>query len=709
MISINELCNEISRYHPNPDISIIKRAFLYASYYHKNQRRLSGEPYINHPLAVAKILTELKADDKTVSAGILHDVVEDTNQSLERISKFFGDEVAFLVDGVTKISNLNVNLEADEKQIENLRKMFVFMARDVRVILIKLSDRLDNMRTISHLPQEKQKRIANETLKIFAPIAHRLGLYNMKTELEDLSFEILQPDAAKYIKEKLQEIIPKSQKFIDHFRHKVEEILKKEEISNFRIENRVKGIYSIWEKIVNQGIDIENIYDIIGFRIIVEDIGDCYRCLGIIHSHFKPIPGKFKDYIAIPKPNGYKSLHTKVIIPGGYKVEFQIRTFKMHEEAEYGIASHWIYKEGSPISESGLKIFSWLRNILETSRESQYYEVRSISEDIYPHEIYVFTPKGDVKILPRGSTVLDFAYSIHTELGSRCTGAKVNGKLQPIDYILKSGDIVQIITSKTQKPKRSWLNFVITQRAKSRIKQFVVKEEKSIAKEIGEETIKKELRKYNLDFQKLVRDGVISKVCTQMKIKSIEDLLISIGMGKISITSFIKTLKKIVEAKDEKPENIQETTQKQQIQNQDELTGDLKGVKTRFALCCSPVYGDESVGYITKGYGIVIHRKDCVQIQNLPQERIIKISQANFPFEAIYIGRVKLFVDYPEIMSEIISNLNKKGYRVKEIISREHNSRFEMEITILVKNKDDIENVIREISSIENTFGVQRI
>lgn len=705
MISISELCNEVLKYHPNPNLSTIKRAFLYASYYHKNQRRLSGEPYINHPLSVAKILTQLKADDKTVSAGLLHDVVEDTNQSLERISKFFGDEVTFLVDGVTKISNLNVNLEADEKQIENLRKMFVFMARDVRVILIKLADRLDNIRTISHLPPEKQKRIANETLKIFAPIAHRLGLYNIKTELEDLSFEILQPDAAKYIKEKLQEIIPKSQKFIEDFKHKVEEILKKEEIQNLRIESRVKGIYSIWEKIVNQGIDIENIYDIIGFRIIVEDIGNCYRCLGIIHSHFKPIPGKFKDYIAIPKPNGYKSLHTKVIIPGGYKVEFQIRTYKMHEEAEYGIASHWIYKEGSPISEFGLKIFSWLRNVLETSRESQYYEVKNIVEDIYPHEIYVFTPKGDVKILPRGATVLDFAYSIHTELGSKCTGAKVNGKLQPIDYILKNGDIVHIITSKTQKPKRSWLNFVVTQRAKSRIKQFVVKEEKIIAKEIGEETIKKELKKYNLDFQKLVKDGIISKICAQMKIKSIEDLLISIGMGKISITSFIKSLKKIGETKEEKPE----ITQRPQIQAQEELIGDLKGVKTRFALCCSPVYGDESVGYITKGYGIVIHRKDCAQIQNLPQERIIKISPSNFPFEATYIGRIKLFVDYPEIISDIISNLNKKGYRVKEIVSREHNSRFEMEVTILVKNKDDIENVIRELSSIEKTFGVQRV
>lgn len=704
MISISEICDEVVKYHPSPNISLIKRAFLYASYYHKNQMRLSGEPYITHPLSVAKILTELRADDKTISSGLLHDVVEDTGQSIERISKFFGDEVAFLVDGVTKISNLNVNLDADEKQIENLRKMFVFMARDVRVILIKLADRLDNIRTLSYLPTDKQKRIANETIKIFAPIAHRLGLYNIKTELEDLSFSILQPDTAKYIREKLQEIVPKSQKFIDEFKEKIQEILKKEGIRRFKIESRIKGIYSLWEKIVNQGIDIENIYDIIGFRIIVEDVGDCYRCLGIIHSHFKPIPGKFKDYIAIPKPNGYKSLHTKVIIPGGYRVEFQIRTHKMHEEAEHGIASHWIYKEGSPISDAGLRIFSWLRSVLETSKESQYYEVKNISEDIYPHEIYVFTPKGDVKILPRGATVLDFAYSIHTELGARCAGAKVNGKLQPIDYILKSGDIVEVITSKNQKPKRSWLNLVVTQRAKSRIRQFVVKEEKVIAKEIGEETIKKELKKYNLDLQELIKSGVLSKVASQMKIKSLEELYISIGMGKISIVSFIKNIRKLIEPKEEKTD----TQQKQQIQTTEELIGDLKGVKTRFALCCSPVYGDEAVGYITKGYGIVIHRKDCPQLHNLSQERTIRINQTNFPVESTYFGRIKLFVDYPEMISEIISKLNKKGYRVKEITSREHNSKFEIDITVLVRNKKDIESIINELSSLENTFDVRR-
>lgn len=706
MISISEICSEVLKYHPAPNISIIRRAFLYSSYHHKDQRRLSGDPYIIHPLSVAKTLVDLRADDKTIAAGLLHDVVEDTGESLERISRFFGGEVAFLVDGVTKISNLNVNLEADERQIENLRKMFVFMAKDVRVILIKLADRLDNLRTIHYLPQEKQKRIAEETLKIFAPIAHRIGLYNMKTELEDLSFSVLQSDAARYIKERLQDIVPKSQKFIDELKEKVEEIMRKEDFKNFKIESRIKGIYSIWEKTLNRGISIENIYDIIGFRIIVEDVGDCYRCLGIIHSHFKPIPGKFKDYIAIPKPNGYKSLHTKVIIPGGYKAEFQIRTYKMHEEAEFGIASHWIYKEGSPISDSGLKIFSWLRSILELSKDSQYYEVKKISEDIYPDEIYVFTPKGDVKILPRGATVLDFAYAVHTELGSRCTGAKVNGKLQPIDYTLRSGDIVEVLTSKTQKPKRSWLNFVVTQRAKSRIKQSMIKEEKGIAKEIGEETIKKELKKFNLDFHHLVRDGVISKAMEQMRIKSVEELLIGIGMGKISVNALLKHIRKIIDSKEDKPVVDQKPEQQEAT---GELVGDLKGVKTRFALCCSPVYGDESVGYVTKGYGIVIHREDCPQLKNLPKERTMKIKTSEFPAEASYVGRIRLLIDHPDVISEVISNLMKGGYRVKKFVSREEDGRLELDIHVFVKDRNDMDNMIGRLSALDGVSEVRRV
>jgi GTP pyrophosphokinase len=702
---IKEICDAITSYHPSPDLSLIKRAYIYACYYHKSQKRLSGEPYIVHPLGVAKILTELRADDKTIAAGLLHDIAEDTPTTIEDIKKHFGNEVAFLIDGVTKISKFKINLNADERHIENLRKMFVFMAKDVRVVLIKLADRLDNMRSIEFLPEESRKRMADETLKIFAPIAHRLGLYNIKTELEDRAFEVLYPEAAEYIKKRLKKIREEGEKIIKETEKKVAEILEKEGIEEFKIESRIKGIYSIWDKTIRQGIDIENIYDIIGLRIIVKTIPDCYRVLGILHSYFKPIPGKFKDYIAIPKPNGYKSLHTKVILPGGNKVEFQVRTYEMHKEAEEGISAHWAYKEKSPISPAGMKIFSWLRNILELSRENPEYEVEKIVEDIYPDEIYVFTPKGDVKVLPRGATVLDFAYSIHSELGATCVGAKVNGKLQPIDYTLKSGDVVEIITSKNQKPKRSWLNIVITQRAKSRIKQFINKEEKQISKEIGEETLKKELRRLGISFYDIIKTGQLHKVINSLNIKDLDELFILLGSGKISVNYIIKNIKKFFnEQKLEKGKEKENIPQQEEIK---ELRGSLKGIKTRFALCCTPVYGDEVVGYITRGYGIVIHRKDCEELSHLDKERLIKIPQDELPNDQ-YISRIRFFADSEEVISDVIAKIKKEGFEVKEFRAKGNDKKFEFEIRVKVKDKSDVEKIISELSSMKNIQNIGR-
>jgi GTP diphosphokinase / guanosine-3',5'-bis(diphosphate) 3'-diphosphatase len=702
---IKEICDAITSYHPSPDLSLIKRAYIYACYYHKSQKRLSGEPYIVHPLGVAKILTELRADDKTIAAGLLHDIAEDTPTTIEDIKKHFGNEVAFLIDGVTKISKFKINLNADERHIENLRKMFVFMAKDVRVVLIKLADRLDNMRSIEFLPEESRKRMADETLKIFAPIAHRLGLYNIKTELEDRAFEVLYPEAAEYIKKRLKKIREEGEKIIKETEKKVAEILEKEGIEGFKIESRIKGIYSIWDKTIRQGIDIENIYDIIGLRIIVKTIPDCYRVLGVLHSYFKPIPGKFKDYIAIPKPNGYKSLHTKVILPGGNKVEFQVRTYEMHKEAEEGISAHWAYKEKSPISQAGMKIFSWLRNILELSRENPEYEVEKIVEDIYPDEIYVFTPKGDVKVLPRGATVLDFAYSIHSELGATCVGAKVNGKLQPIDYTLKSGDVVEIITSKNQKPKRSWLNIVITQRAKSRIKQFINKEEKQVAKEIGEETLKKELRRLGISFYDIIKTGQLHKVINSLNIKDLDELFILLGSGKISVNYIIKNLKKFLNGqKLEKGEEKESISQQEEIK---ELRGSLKGIKTRFALCCTPVHGDDVVGYITRGYGIVIHRKDCEELSHLDKERLIKIPQDELPNDQ-YISRIRFFADSQEVISDVIAKIKKEGFEVKEFRAKGNDEKFEFEIRVKVKDKSDVEKIISELSSMKNIQNIGR-
>jgi len=720
-MKIKEIIDAISQYHPLPDVSLIKRAYIYACYYHRDQKRLSGEPYIIHPIQVAKILTELRADDKAVAAGLLHDVAEDTPRTIEDISKHFGNEVASLVDGVTKISKFNVNLNADERQIESLRKMFVFTAKDVRVILIKLADRLDNMRSIEFLPEESKKRMAEETLKIFAPIAHRLGLYKIKTELEDRAFEVLYPEAAEFVKKKIKKIKDEGEKIIAETEKKVAEILEKEGIENFRIESRIKGLYSIWEKMFKQGIDIENIYDIIGLRIIVPEVADCYRVLGILHTYFKPIPGKFKDYIAIPKPNGYKSLHTKVLLPGGAKVEFQVRTYQMHKEAEEGISAHWVYKEKAPISPSGMKIFSWLKSILEMSRETPEYEVKKISEDIYPDEIYVFTPKGDVKVLPRGATVIDFAYAIHSELGEKCVGAKVNGKLQPIDHILKSGDVVEIITSKNQKPKRSWLNFTVTQRAKARIKQYLNKEEKQIAKEIGLENLKRELRKFGLNLSEIMRAGLFQKIANSLNINDIEDFFIMLGSGKLSLNYVIKSLKKLLTTGEQtelqriEPEKEKETKEKEernkiqnQISNIKELQGNLKGVKIRFALCCTPVPGDDIVGYITRGYGIVLHRQDCQELEYLDKQRIVKINSEELPQDK-YISKIKFIANSEEIISDIISKMRKEGFEISEVkIKEKEENKFEFELKLKVKDKSEVEKIMQEISAMKNIQNVGR-
>jgi (p)ppGpp synthetase, RelA/SpoT family len=720
-MKIKEIIDAISQYHPLPDVSLIKRAYIYACYYHRDQKRLSGEPYIIHPIQVAKILTELRADDKAVAAGLLHDVAEDTPRTIEDISKHFGNEVASLVDGVTKISKFNVNLNADERQIESLRKMFVFTAKDVRVILIKLADRLDNMRSIEFLPEESKKRMAEETLKIFAPIAHRLGLYKIKTELEDRAFEVLYPEAAEFVKKKIKKIKDEGEKIIAETEKKVAEILEKEGIENFRIESRIKGLYSIWEKMFKQGIDIENIYDIIGLRIIVPEVADCYRVLGILHTYFKPIPGKFKDYIAIPKPNGYKSLHTKVLLPGGAKVEFQVRTYQMHKEAEEGISAHWVYKEKAPISPSGMKIFSWLKSILEMSRETPEYEVKKISEDIYPDEIYVFTPKGDVKVLPRGATVIDFAYAVHSELGEKCVGAKVNGKLQPIDHILKSGDVVEIITSKNQKPKRSWLNFTVTQRAKARIKQYLNKEEKQIAKEIGLENLKRELRKFGLNLSEIMRAGLFQKIANSLNINDIEDFFIMLGSGKLSLNYVIKSLKKLLTTGEQtelqriEPEKEKETKEKEernkiqnQISNIKELQGNLKGVKIRFALCCTPVPGDDIVGYITRGYGIVLHRQDCQELEYLDKQRIVKINSEELPQDK-YISKIKFIANSEEIISDIISKMRKEGFEISEVkIKEKEENKFEFELKLKVKDKSEVEKIMQEISAMKNIQNVGR-
>lgn len=688
---IVEIQDAIRSYHPNPDFDIIRRAYVFAWIYHKDQKRLSGEPFISHPLAVAKILTELKADDKTVTAGLLHDTVEDTPATLEEIKKHFGKDIAFLVDGVTKLSKADFKVR-DERQAENLRRMLIFMAKDIRVIIIKLTDRLDNIRTAEYLPQDKREEMALETIEIFAPTAHRLGMYNLKIELEDIAFSILKPDIAKMIKAHLKEAGNYRQKYIDENTQKLKRILAREGIKA-EVQGRLKGIYSIYKKVLREGIDIADLHDVIAFRVIVPTVKDCYQALGVIHSKLKPVPGRFKDYIAMPKFNGYRAIHTTVIGDDGQKMEIQIRDEKMHREAEEGIAAHWMYKSDTPIDESELKRFSWVKTLLEMSRKTLRFElIEEVKEGLFPDEIYVFTPKGDVKILPKGATALDFAYAVHTDLGERCQGAKVNGKLQPIDYKLQNGDMVEIIISKTQKPKRSWLDIVKTQKARSKIRSFIRKEEKEMFKEIGEDTLRKELRKHGLRLDELLRREILDEAAQKLNVRTIDDLFTLIGYGKIAPSTVVKKIIK-GEKEEEKEERERELI-------------DLKDVMIRFAQCCNPVPGDKLLGYITRGKGIMIHTASCLQLMSLDPDRLIEVDWLRLPDE----GVAKIEVTAEERAIEgVTSAILKGGSKIEEMTFKKDGMRMVGNILIAVKDKSQLDKVIKSIESVEGVVSADRV
>ena len=727
-----ELINSVLKYHPSTDISMIEKAYKVASEAHEGQKRKSGEPYIIHPLCVAIILADLELDKETIVAGLLHDAVEDTWMTYEEVEKEFGSEVALLVDGVTKLGQLSYSADKVEVQAENLRKMFLAMAKDIRVILIKLADRLHNMRTLQYMRPEKQQEKARETMDIYAPIAMRLGISKIKVELDDLSLKYLKPDVYYDLVHKVALRKSEREQFVGAI---VKEVKKHMDDDNIKaqVDGRVKHFFSIYKKMVNQDKTIDQIYDLFAVRILVDTVKDCYAALGVIHEMYKPIPGRFKDYIAMPKPNMYQSLHTTLIGPNGQPFEIQIRTYEMHRTAEYGIAAHWKYKESSdgkaPVGKSEEEKLNWLRQILEWQRDmSDNKEFMSLLKndlDLFADSVYCFTPQGDVKTLPSGSTPVDFAYSVHSAVGNKMVGARVNGKLVPIEYEIKNGDRIEIITSQnSQGPSRDWLKLVKSTQAKNKINQWFKKElkEDNILK--GKEMLAQYARAKGFKIANYTKTQYLEAVLRKYGFRDWDSVLAAIGHGGLKEG---QVFNKLVEAYDK--ENKKNLTDEQVLEAASETQEKLhiaksksgivvKGihdVAVRFSKCCNPIPGDEIVGFVTRGRGITIHRTDCVNVLNMSETDRTRLIEAEWQqpdtkekekymaeIQVYANNRTGLLVDLSKIFTERKIDLRSINSRT----SKQEKATISMSFEI--GSKEELRSLIEKIRQVESVIDVER-
>ncbi len=628
MICIDDILEEIRSYHAEADLDAVRKAYLYSEKVHQGQTRISGEPCITHAMEVAAVLTRLRMDVPTVVTGLLHDTLENSLSTETELRQLFGDEVAEMVDGVTKIGKITFKT-SEERQAENFRKMLLAMARDIRVILVKLADRIHNMRTLGSQSEEHRLMIAQETADIYAPLANRLGISWVKSELEDLSLRYLEPELYKDLSKKVAQHRRKTDTYVTDVKDHLEGILKEHEIEG-QIQGRFKNICSIHNKIVKQKIDFDQIHDLIAFRIIVPSVRDCYAMLGVIHSFWKPVPGRFKDFVAMPKANMYQSLHTTVFGPAGQRMEVQIRTDEMHRVAEQGIAAHWMYKEGRASNSSDEGRFGWLKQMLEWQKELKDSNefMSSVKVDLFPEEVYVFTPNGDVKELPKQSTPIDFAYSVHSDVGQRCSGAKVNGRLVPLKTELKNGDIVEITTSANQTPSKDWLKFVKTSKAKNRIRNWVKDQERQQSLELGRDLLEKELRKYGFSYKRAVNLDAMKGTYTELGFRSIEDLQAAVGYGKITCNQVLSRLiPEQFKAEAPKPSRISQVLGKIRKKPVDAINVQgLDGILVRFSKCCNPLPGDEVIGFISQGMGVRVHAADCPHVLETDPERRIEVS-----------------------------------------------------------------------------------
>jgi GTP pyrophosphokinase len=719
MLKLADIMNSIRSYHPNADIDLIKRAYVFASTSHEGQVRKSGEAYITHPLAVAKLITEMKLDTTAVCAALLHDTVEDTAATIPAIEALFTKEIANLVDGVTKLGKLRFQNKHD-RQAESFRKMLIAMSQDIRVILVKLADRLHNMRTLSHMKEEKAVGIAQETMDIYAPLANRLGIQWMKIELEDLSFRHLNPEAYQFLRERVNQTKAQREQYIDEvlalLKTSLEELNIKAEISG-----RPKHFKSIHRKMQDQEIPFEQVYDALAFRILVDDVKSCYEALGAIHTMWKPIPGRFKDYIALPKANRYQSLHTAVLGPRAQRMEVQIRSQEMHLIAEQGIAAHWKYKESGPIKSDDEQKFAWIRQLLEWHRElddpTDFLD--SIKVDLFGEEVYVFTPKGDLKVLPRGSTPIDFAFAIHSEVGHRCSGAKVNGLMVPLSHQLHSGDTCNIITRTEQTPSLDWLKIVKTARARTRIRLHVRQEQRARSQIVGREVLDKALRRYKRSANKEVRSGRLEKIAQeQFSVNSPDDLFVLLGYGKVRAETVLKYIipdEETNKAKEEQSPPKNEGRISKMIRG---FVGGKTGVSVaglddvvvRFSKCCNPVPGDAISGFVTRGRGVAIHTRDCAHILNADPDRRIETYwdhkvKHNHPISlsVITVNKPGLLASMSQVFSEHGVNITQANCQAND--ETKATNTFE----VLIESADQLRNVMRAIERIKGVHSVQRM
>ena len=720
--ALAEFMEYIHTYLTDDECNQVLKAFELADKAHEGQLRASGEPYIMHPLAVADILAHLQIDHITLMAALMHDVVEDTSYSKEDLEEMFGSEVAFLVDGVTKLNQFQYETKED-RQMENYRKMILAMAKDVRVVVIKLGDRLHNMRTLKHMRSDKQKRIAKETLEIFAPLAHRLGIFNVKWELEDLSFRYLEPEKYYDLVDQMKQKRQAREDIVNDTMSQLTKALGEAHIKA-DIKGRPKHFYSIYKKMKKDNRDLSQIYDLLAVRVIVDTIPDCYAVLGIAHSLWKPLPYRFKDYISMPKSNMYQSLHTTVIGTMGQPVEIQIRTWEMHRVSEYGVAAHWRYKEGN---KNGDKDFdqkvAWLRQVLEWQDTSNPTElVNALKLDVFSGEVFVFTPKGDVVKLPIGSVPLDFAYRVHTDVGHRCVGAKVNGKIVPLDYTLQNGDIVDIITSKTGRPSLDWLNIVGSSESKSKIRNWFKRENKAENIEKGLEALEKEAKRLNYSWKELIADNRLQQVTKQLKAGIEEEMFAACGYGGIPVSTvllrLIELYKKSKEAEESKrsTEQILEKLKSQGQKKTKNGTGVLvkgeAGVMVRMAKCCNPVPGDDIIGYITRGRGVSVHRSDCCSLGHTPEdlERMIEVAWDGASSESFHVGIDIQAYDRAGILMEVMAVLSELKITITNINAKvqEDTKNVSINVTVDIRDISQLDFVMTKLRRIREVYTVQR-
>jgi GTP pyrophosphokinase len=717
--SITELIKKIEEYNKDPQgLELVRRAYNFSNHAHVGQKRKSGEPFIAHPVHVALILTQIKMDAATIAAALMHDTVEDTKTSLKDVEQNFGAEIAALVDGVTKLSSISFT-HKHEAQAESFRKMLLAMAKDIRVIIIKLADRTHNMRTLKSLSEEKQRLIAQETLDIYAPLANRLGISWLKVELEDQALLYLKP----MIYHRLSNQVTTTSKWREKYIQKVMDLLTKEmKRVNLvgAVSGRHKHLYSIYRKMEKRGLDFDEVTDILAFRIVVDSVHQCYEALGMVHSLWKPVPGKFKDYIAIPKVNMYQSLHTTVTGPDGERVEIQIRTKEMHQIAEEGIAAHWMYKENKGFSINDQSKFQWLRSMVDWEQDFQDSTdfIESVKLDLFEDQVYVFTPKGDVRELPRGSTPIDFAYSIHTEVGNHCTGARVNSKMVPLRYKLQNGDRIEINTTEAQKPNEDWLKIAVTSRAKAKIRAYLRTDERVMGISMGTELLEQELAKFHRTIKAVSKENKLQLAAQELNYRSPEDLLMAIGFGKVSLGRVLNKLlppEVLDKAKPEKPSLIDQIIDKVggKVGRKSGSTikvGGADDILVRLGRCCNPIPGDAIAGFITRGRGVTVHRAECRKVLELTEERRIDV-EWDKKTKVVHQARIRVFSsDTPGVLANLSKVISQAGVNIaKAQVSTTIDKKAMQTFQVELHDTSELYNIIKAIEKVNGVISVERL